>query len=115
MCLRTGFNMKLNLQHAERPVPSYAFRSCFTGDRRVRSWGFSLIELIGVTAVIAILALALSPILIKQLDRIAGDKENAQLKAFAEAFRQGVLKTKTIPDQTGWAAMVAANSGMEIS
>jgi len=79
------------------------------------SLGFSLIEMIGVSAVIAILALALAPALIKQLDQIAGDKETARLKAFEAAFRQGVLKTKTIPSEGGWAQMIATNFGIQIA
>ena len=75
--------------------------------------GFNLIEMIGVLAVMAILALALAPILIKQLDQIAGDKEASQLKAFAEAFRKGVLQTKSIPNTNGWYSMIADNLGLQ--
>src|SRR5437867_1058302 len=75
--------------------------------------GFNLIEMIGVLAVMAILALALAPILIKQLDQIAGDKEASQLKAFADAFRQGVLQTKSIPNATGWYTNIATVLGFQ--
>src|SRR5881396_841615 len=74
---------------------------------------FNLIEMIGVLAVMAILALALAPILIKQLDQIAGDKEASQLKGFAEAFRQGVLQTKSIPNTNGWYSIIATNLGLQ--
>jgi type II secretory pathway pseudopilin PulG len=74
--------------------------------------GFSLIEMIGVFTVLALLALALTPILIKQFDRIAAEKETAQLKAIAEAFRQGIMTTKRIPDQNSWASMIATNLGL---
>src|SRR5213594_2279784 len=67
------------------------------------SRGFTLIEMIGVLTVICILALALMPTLIKQMDRMAAEKETAQLKAFGEAFRSSVVKTKSIPNQAGWA------------
>src|SRR5207245_1609726 len=49
---------------------------------------FSLIELIGVLAVIAILAAVLAPALIRQMDRIAGDQESASLKSFGDALQQ---------------------------
>src|SRR3989442_1572019 len=67
-----------------------------------RQRAFTLIEMIGVLAVVAILALALATVTIKYLDRIAAEKETAQLKSLAEGFRQGVIKTKTIPNQVGW-------------
>jgi type II secretory pathway pseudopilin PulG len=75
---------------------------------------FSLIEMIGVLAVGIILALALATITIRQLDRVASDKETKQLKAFAEVFKQSVLKTKSIPDQTGWDQMIATNAGLQL-
>jgi len=81
---------------------------------RLTARAFTMLEMIGVMAVLLILALALSPILIKQIDRMAGDKEYGQLKAFADAFRQGVVKTKTIPNETGWDSMIATNLGVQI-
>ena len=80
-----------------------------------RQRGFSLIEMIGVMAVVAILAIALAAVFIKQLDQMAADKESRQLKAFSESFRQGILKTKSIPSQAGWDSMIATNLGIEIS
>jgi len=81
---------------------------------RTQERGFSLIEIIGVMGVITILALALAPIFIKQMDQIAGDKESAQLRAFADAFRQAVRITKTIPSQNGWDSMIATNLGIQV-
>jgi prepilin-type N-terminal cleavage/methylation domain-containing protein len=76
--------------------------------------GFSLIEMLGVMTVLALLALALTPFLIKQFDRIAGEKETTQLRAFNQAFRRGVTITKTIPDENGWASMIATNLGISV-
>jgi len=69
--------------------------------------------MIGVITVLALLALALTPFLVKQYDRIAGEKETAQLKAFADAFRQGIraANPKYIPNETGWAQLIAATIG----
>jgi type II secretory pathway pseudopilin PulG len=64
-------------------------------------------------SVVAILALALAPVLIRQLDQIAGDKEVSQLKAFAQAFRQGVLQSRSIPNTNGWYSMIATNLGLQ--
>src|SRR5438034_896640 len=74
--------------------------------------GFSLIEMIGVITVLALLALALTPILIKQFDRIAGEKEAATLKSLAQALRQGITTQKFIPNESGWSTMTASNSGL---
>src|SRR6266540_2609307 len=57
---------------------------------------FSLIELIGVLAVIAILAAALVPALIRQMDKIAGDQESAALKSFSDALQQSIMRTRYI-------------------
>src|SRR4051812_48748657 len=106
------------------PEPFWRTETCLFSRRRLahlnyqvgsNSRAFTLIELVGVMAVVAILALALAPVMIKQLDQIAGDKETAQLKSFANSFRQGVLKSKIIPNEFGWDQMIAANSGMQIS
>lgn len=82
--------------------------------RRKQEGGFSLIEMIGVMGIITILALALAPIFIKQMDQIAADKESAQLRTFADAFRQAVRITKTIPNQNGWDSMIATNLGLQV-
>ena len=75
--------------------------------------GFNLIEMIGVLAVMAILALALAPVVIRQLDQAASDKEASQLKAFADAFRQGVLLTRSIPNTNGWYSLIATTLGLQ--
>ena len=76
---------------------------------------FTLIEMIGVMTVGAILALALVTVVIKHLDRIAAEKETTQLKTFADAFRQGVIRSKIIPNQTAWDQVIATNLGLQIS
>jgi hypothetical protein len=71
--------------------------------------------MVAVMTVLALLALALTPLLIKQMDRMAWEKESSQLKSFADGFRRGVVKTKSIPNQTGWDQMIATNLGLEIN
>src|SRR5262245_60495718 len=70
---------------------------------------FTLIEMVGILAVIAILAVVLIPVFIKQLDQLAADKEVRQLKAFADGLKQQIIKTRYIPDQTAWDSMISSN------
>jgi|GEM_PF-1795904 prepilin-type N-terminal cleavage/methylation domain-containing protein len=94
----------------EKPALSQSVR------RRARSGaphhGFTLIEMIGVLAIIAILAYALVAVFIRQMDRIVGENEAKQLKAFAEGFRQRVVKTKAIAGHTTWTNVLATELGL---
>src|SRR5437016_3033571 len=63
---------------------------------------FSLIELIGVLAVIAILAAVAVPTLIRQMDRIAGERESASLKSFGDALQQSIVRNRSVPSDTNW-------------
>src|SRR5438309_7273336 len=76
---------------------------------------FSLIELIGVLAVIAILAAVLAPSLIRQMDRIAGEQESAALKSLSDALQQSVLRKRYIPGASDWATNIATELGVEVA
>src|SRR6185436_19112812 len=58
---------------------------------------FSLIELIGVLAVMAILAGVVAPALIRHMDKVAGHQESAALKSFGDALQQSILRARSIP------------------
>ena len=76
-----------------------------------RSAGFSLLELIGVLAIISILASILTPPIIQQINLAIARRETAQLTEIAAAFRLAVMRENRIPDETGWIDMVAAEWG----
>jgi len=76
---------------------------------------FSLIELIGVLAVIAILAGVLVPALIRQMDKIAGDQETASLKSFGDALQQSIMRKRYIPSTTDWSTNIATELGVDVS
>src|SRR5205809_8130226 len=80
-------------------------------DRRA----FSLIELVGVLAVIAVLAAVLAPALIRQMDRIAGQQESASLKSFGDALQQSILRKRYIPSASDWATNIAAELGVDVA
>jgi prepilin-type N-terminal cleavage/methylation domain-containing protein len=70
--------------------------------------GFSLIEMIGVLAIISILAALLSPVIVKRLDFAATTREANDLSAISNAIAVQVLQSKTIVTGPNWPA-VAAN------
>ena len=76
---------------------------------------FTLVEVIGVLAVIAILAAVLLPALIKETDKAVADQESVTLQAFNDALQRTILRTRTIPSETNWAAVVAGELGMATS
>lgn len=72
--------------------------------------GFSLIEMIGVLAIMGILAGMLAPPLIRQLQQARTTNEDANLEEVARAILEGIKATGTIPnpnlapyDAGGWA------------
>jgi type II secretory pathway pseudopilin PulG len=68
--------------------------------------------MIGIMAVLAILAAILLPPLIKQVDKTVADQEKSALKSLADAFQQSVLNKRVIPDQTTWYSAVASQLGL---
>ncbi len=68
---------------------------------------FSLIETVGVLAIMAILAAALAPVVIRQIDRAALSKETTDMGAISNALVLATLRTKTLPDETTWSNVAA--------
>src|SRR5437870_3920295 len=108
----------MRVNGVESACSSFARSSFFRHSSFViRHWdrSFSLIELIGVVAVIAILAAAMVPALIRQMDKIAGDQESAALKSFSDALQQSIMRNRYIPTYTNWASTVATELGVDVS
>lgn len=76
---------------------------------------FSLVELVGVLAVIAVLALLLAPVLVRQIDRIAAEQEGAALKSFAGALQQSAMRRRALPAAATWAATIAGELGVDVA
>ena len=73
--------------------------------------GFALIEMIGVIAIMAILAGAMAPFLLNQIDNSDADAEQLALEAIAEGIRQ-YYRDETVPanygnlpDEVSWTAV----------
>src|SRR5512133_298890 len=75
----------------------------------------TLIELIGVLAVMALLAGLLVPVSLRHLDRVASRHEMAMLKSFGDALQARILRTKSMPTHTNWAHAVAAQTGIDLA
>jgi prepilin-type N-terminal cleavage/methylation domain-containing protein len=73
---------------------------------------FTLIEMVGVLAIIAILASIMVPVVIRQIDRAAWTKEVSDLSAISNALVLQALRGHSIPDSTagptGWGQAVGS-------
>lgn len=82
--------------------------------KRWRSPGekaFSLIEVIGLMAVLTILSLALVPALIRGYDRMARDREDRALETLSEGLRTHVLRFQEVPHPTNFPGLLAVAVG----
>jgi type II secretory pathway pseudopilin PulG len=73
-----------------------------------------LIEMIGVLAVIALLAVALIPQIIRRVDQAAATKEDADLNAMGDSLTQYILRNKRIPDYTEIASSIANDMSLPL-
>ncbi len=79
-----------------------------------RQRGFSLMELIGAMAIIAVLAATLAPAITDGIDRAYSAREETNLRVLMDALEARILQDKAIPGQSvsQWAGVVAAYSDL---
>lgn len=77
--------------------------------------GFSLLVVIAMLGVIAILAMALMPTGIRQLDLAARQREQDALKAMIAGLRNHILDSRSVPAATTVFTNIASKTGWEIS
>ena len=81
--------------------------------RTVRSRrGFSLLEMIGVLTIIAVIAAALFPVLVRRIDMATKKQESANLLVVSNALASYTLHNGAVPSVAQWTNSVAAWSAM---
>jgi type II secretory pathway pseudopilin PulG len=86
-----------------------------TPGRTPASLAFTLIEIIGVLAILAIVATAIASATIRRLDITAANLESTNLVSFATALQNSALRTRYIAGPTGtsnWVQMIAGELGL---
>jgi prepilin-type N-terminal cleavage/methylation domain-containing protein len=81
----------------------------------IRKSGFTLIELIGVLSIMAITASIMVPPMIQRMDEAARNREASDLRVISEGFLQAVSRTRSVPDEAGWALMVANELALPVN
>lgn len=75
---------------------------------------FTLLEVIGVVAILAILASLLTPAVIQSIDQAARVRDVSELKAMADAFQSAVRRQGWIPDEPKMRSFVATEMGVAV-
>lgn len=78
----------------------------------VRAGGFSLIEMIGVMAIMAISIAMLLPVLTQGTDSALASQETALMQSFSTALQLNIQRNHVIPNVTNWVSIVATELGM---
>ena len=65
-------------------------------------------------AIIAILATAMVPVVLKQMDQAAWTKETSDLGVMAAALQSYILSSKSVPSSTNWATAVSSVAAMPL-
>lgn len=76
---------------------------------------FTLVEMIGVLAIVGIIAALLVPVAVRQIDRAAWKKEVSDLGAISNALVLQVVRNASIPGPTNWAQVASAFTQLPVA
>ena len=85
-----------------------------TQHRKRKIGAFSLIEMIGVMAIIAIVATIITPNLARRISRINGEKEDDTLGVLADGLVRYVKAYQGIPGGSTWVTNVSTMTGVPV-
>ncbi len=74
--------------------------------------GFTLIEMIGVVALVAIMAAIITPNLARKISSSAGEREDKMLEVLGEGVMSYIRTYQVIPGANSWITNVAAVTGL---
>jgi len=83
--------------------------------QRTMSGGYTLIEMVGVLAIIAILAAVVTENILERMKRQMRETEASNLATFADAIRKSIARTKSVPGAGALPARIAAELSMPSS
>jgi prepilin-type N-terminal cleavage/methylation domain-containing protein len=76
---------------------------------------FTLIEMIGVLAIIAIVAAIITPSLARRISRTNGEKEDQVLSMLADGLIRAVRASQSIPGANSWATNISTQTGLPVN
>ena len=79
------------------------------------SHGFTLIEMIGVVAIIAIVAAILTPNLARRISRANGEKEDQVLTVLADGLIQYTRANQSISGPNAWVTNISTQTGLPLN
>ena len=80
-----------------------------------KATAFSLIEMVGVLAIISLLVAAAAPTFIKRIDHDFRTSEKLVTKKLAEGLRENCIRNRRVPAVNNWAAAIASNLELNVS
>jgi type II secretory pathway pseudopilin PulG len=85
-----------------------------TSPRPARA-AFTMIEVIGVLAIMAMVAAVILPNVARKISRVNGDKEDQMLAVLAEGIQRYVRTYQVIPGQNSWSTNAALMTGLALN